>query len=567
MGVRDTAVAVVERLTGGARRQASTEIAELRSELGREAFNNELLAESLADLERSLSEPGWIRALAQAEVEFAPDAMVQLRAICRLYGIKNSLIKRGLGLRSAYVWGGGVEITARANGRQVGEQDVQGVINAFLTDPGNQRSVTGPEARDQLERSGLGTEGEVFLVCFTVPLTGQVSVRTIAPDEIVEVATNPDDASEPWFYRRRWTENKLDLGTGTRVTQARERWYPCIDYQPKVKRPRIGQFEVAWDAPVLHVAVNRPRGWQRGIPDAYTAVDWARAYKEFLEDWARLMKSLARYAWKATTKGSAAAQVRAKIATAPGISPISGEPMAAGATAILSPEAALEAVNKSGATIDAESGRPLAMMVASALGVPVTMLLADPGQTGARATAETLDQPTELEMTQRRDLWGAVYLRLIQYVIACSTRAPKGALKGKVSTDEYGRESVILAGDTDQTVDVVWPDLDDADPAVLVEAITKAAAVGVIPPEVLLRLFLTAFGVRNVDALVEAMVDEDGNFQWPAPPPVGPAPKDNPAAIERGGGDAADAGPGSMTPDATAEAYEYYYDDEGDPPS
>ena len=562
MGVRDTAVAILERFTGAT--TTRTQVSELREQLGQAANNNELLAESLADLERSLLEPGWIRALAQAEIEFAPEALAQLRAICRLYGIKNSLIKRGLGLRSAYVWGGGVEITARANGRQVGEQDVQAVINTFLTDPGNQRAVTGPEARDQLERSGLGTEGEVFLVCFTLPLTGQVSVRTIAPDEIVEVAANPDDASEPWFYRRRWTESKLDLGTGTRVTSQRERWYPCIDYQPKIKRPRIGMFEVAWDAPVLHVAVNRPRGWQRGIPDAYAAIDWARAYKEFLEDWARLMKSLSRYTWKASTKGSAAAQVRAKIATAPGMSSVTGEPLAAGATAILSPEAALEAINKSGATIDAESGRPLAMMVASALGVPVTMLLADPGQTGARATAETLDQPTELEMSQRRDLWGAVYLRLVRYVVAASVQAPKGTLKGKVSLDEYGRQTIILAGDTDQTVDVVWPDLDDADPAALVESITKAAGVGVIPPEVLLRLFLTAFGVRNVDTLVEAMVDADGTFIWPSPPSMGPSSAANPAAIARGGGNPADAGPGSMTPDITAEAYDYF-DDEGEP--
>lgn len=558
MGVRDTAVSVIERFTGSDTRR---QVSELSEQLGQATNNNELLAESIADLERSLSEPGWIRALAQADIEFAPEALAQLRAICRLYSIKNPLIKRGLGLRSAYVWGSGVEITARANGRQVGEQDVQAVINTFLTDPGNQRAVTGPEARDQLERSGLGTEGEVFIACFTLPLTGQVSVRTIAPDEIVDVATNPDDASEPWFYRRRWTESKLDLGSGTRITQQRERWYPCIDYQPKIKRPRIGQFEVAWDAPVLHVAVNRPRGWHRGIPDAYAALDWAKAYKEFLEDWARLMKSLSRYAWKATTKGSAASQVKAKIAAAPGTSTVTGGPLAAGATAILSPEAALEAINKSGATIDAESGRPLAMMVASALGVPVTMLLADPGQTGARATAETLDQPTELEMTQRRDLWGAVYQRLIRHVIASSTRAPQGALNGKVSLDPYGQETVILAGDTDQTVDIVWPDLDDTDVGVLVKAITEAAATGVMPPEEVLRLLLATLGVRNVDALVEAMLDDQGNFEWPNPPPMragggnfGGDPN-NPAALARGGGDPATAEPGSMAPDPNAEAF------------
>ena len=127
-------------------------------------------------------------------------------------------------------------------------------------------------------------------------------------------------------------------------------------------------------------------------------------------------------------------------------------------------------------------------------------------------------------------------------------------MKGKVSRDVYGRETLILAGDTDQTVDVVWPDLDDADPAALVESIVKAAGVGVVPPEVLLRLFLTAFGVRNVDQLVEDMVDEDGNFIWPDAPPMGASP----AAVARGGGDAAHAGPGSMAPDAiAAEAYNF----------
>ena len=524
------------------------EVASLNEQLGQERNNNELLAESVADLERALVEPGWIRMLAQAQIEFAPEALEQMHAICRLYAIKNPLIKRGLGLRSAYVWGSGVEITARANGREAGEQDVQAVVNTFLTDPGNQRAVTGPEARDQLERSGLGTEGEVFLVCFTLPVTGEVSVRTISPDEIVDVICNPDDSSEPWYYLRRWTEDRFNTQTGTHQISRREQFYPCIDYQPRARPARLGAVPVKWDGPVLHVAVNRPRGWKRGIPDSYAAIDWARGYKEFLEDWARLMKSLSRYAWKATVPGKAASQARAKIAQAPTVNDITGAPNAAGATVIVSPEAALEAISKSGATIDAESGRPLAMMVASALGVPVTMLLGDPGQVGARATAETLDRPTELEMNQRRDLWGAVYLRLIRYVVASSARAPKGVLQGKVSLDEYGRETVILAGDTEQTVDVVWPELDDTDPAKMVEAITKAAGVGVVPPEVLLRLFLTAFGVRNVDTLVEAMVDEDGAFIWPGAPPMG-GQGGQASALARAGGDAATAGPGRMVPD------------------
>lgn len=539
--------AVTDRLTGaGTRRELET----LREDLTVTRNNNELLAESVADLERGLYEAGWIRALAIAELEFAPEALIQLRAICRLFSLKNPLIKRGLLLRSAYVWGGGVEITARANGKgHDGEQDVQGVVSAFLTDPGNQRAVTGPEAADQLERSGLGTEGEVYIACFTSPRTGGVDVRTLAPDEIINIICNPEDASEPWYYWRRWNKTTINYESGTTTTQVAEVVYPSIDYRPASRPRSIGGVPIRWDAPVLQVAVNRPRGWRRGIPDSYAAIDWAKAYKEFLEDWARLMKSLSRYAWKATTKGSAAAQVRARIAQAPTRSDVTGEPFAAGATALLSPDAALEAINKSGATIDAESGRPLAMMVASALGVPVTMLLADPGQTGARATAETLDQPTELEMGQRRDLWTAARRRLITYVITEAVRAPEGALKGVIKRDPYGRETLTLAGDTDPTVDIVWPDLDDTDVGVLVKAITDAAGVGVIPPEEILRLLLTALGVRNIDVLIEAMLDDDGEFVWPTGPPLGGGQGADAANRLRNGQDPAGAGPGPMTPD------------------
>jgi hypothetical protein len=189
------------------------------------------------------------------------------------------------------------------------------------------------------------------------------------------------------------------------------------------------------------------------------------------------------------------------------------------------------------------------MMVASALGVPVTMLLADPGQTGARATAETLDQPTELEMSQRRELWTSARRRLVTYVITEAVRAPDGALKGVIKRDPYGRETLALAGDTDPTVDIVWPDLDDADVGVVVEAIVKAAGTGVVPPEEILRLLLAALGVRNVDVLVEAMLDDNGGFVWPNGPPIGGL-GGAAANLQRTGQDPAGAGPGPMAPDS-----------------
>lgn len=500
---------------------AVDERARLRRELDRALSNEELLAESFADLAAQLYDPGWLRLSAQFEQEFTPEGLRQIRALCRLFAVKNPLIRNALALRAAYVWAQGAEITARANGRNrrnPREQDVQAVVAAFLADPGNERAFTGPAARERLERC-LGTDGQFYPVLFTKPASGAVQVRVVGADDIVEIICNPDDRSEPWFYRRRWVQRRLDFTTGTSVDEQREQLHPSVDHRPKRRPAAYGPTPIAWDAPMLHVKVNDLEGWQYGVPDAYAAIDWARAYKEFLEDWARLVKSLSRFAWRLTVKGSQRAQARTRLAAAPPRDPATGQAQDVGATALTLPGQTLEAIPKTGATVDSESGRPLAAMVASALGVPVTMLLADPGQTGARAVAETLDQPTELAMGQRRDLWAGVYQRILRYVIAEAVRAPAGPLAGTISADDWGRETVALAGDTDPTVDISWPDL-DADPQTLVDSVVKAAATKVLPPEQVARLLLTALGVRHVDELIEAMTDENGQFQWPAPPPT-----------------------------------------------
>jgi hypothetical protein len=535
--------------------QPHAEITQLRRDLDVERNNNEVLTgelartagvavlESVADLTTALYEPGWIRYAAAVEQEFAPEALTQMRAICRLMAIKNPLIKRGLGLRSAYVHGQGVEVTARANGSEPGEQDVQAIIERFWTDESNARTVTGAAAQNRLEHA-LGTDGELFLALFTLPTTGDVQVRVVLADEIVEIISDPEDRSQPQFYRRRWTQAAIDPATGRTDVRQMERLYPALGYRPKSRPAQFGPIEVAWDSPILHVDVNRPEGWTRGLPDAYAAVDWARAYKVFLEDWATLVKALSRFAFRLTAKGSQRAQAKTKLAAAPPRDPATGLAQDVGATAILPQDAALEAIPKTGATIDSESGRPIAAMVAAALGVPVTMLLGDPGTTGARATAETLDRPTELEMGQRRELWASVYQRIIRHVITESVRAPRGDLRGVISVDRYGREMVALAGDTPTTVDVVWPDLDEIDPATLVKAVVDANGTGVMPPEVVLRLLLTALGVRNVDDLVAAMVADDGSFLWPTP--MGGSPEGD---AQRAGQDPAATGPGSMTPD------------------
>jgi hypothetical protein len=264
------------------------------------------------------------------------------------------------------------------------------------------------------------------------------------------------------------------------------------------------------------VFVNRPEGWKFGVGDVYPALDWARAYKEFLEDWARLCKALSRFAWRTTTKGSRVQNLAAKMAKAPALQPFNHQPEAAGANAVMDPYTSLEAIPKTGATLDSESGRPLAMMVAAATDVPVTMLLGDPGLTGSRATAETLDKPTELAMGARRKVWTAAFDKILGYVIDQAVKAPAGPLHGTVERDELDREVITLAGDTERTVEVTWPPLAELDPFALVAAIVAADGTGRIPPLTTLRLLLQALNVDDIDEIIDDVIDDQGNYIEPA---------------------------------------------------
>jgi hypothetical protein len=227
------------------------------------------------------------------------------------------------------------------------------------------------------------------------------------------------------------------------------------------------------------------------------------------------VKALSRFAWRTTSASKGQAAKTAASVRAAATSTRADGDLPVGGVANLGANQNLEAIPKSGATIDSESGKPLAAMVASGMDVPVTMLLADPGQTGARAVAETLDRPTELMAGMRRDVWSDYHRSVLEYVIDAAVRAPRGPLQGTVTRDEWDREVIELAGDTPRTIDFDWPDLTTVDLKSLVDAIVAADGTTKMPPKTTLKLLLQALGVDDVDEIIDEMLDDDGNFVDP----------------------------------------------------
>ena len=79
-----------------------------------------------------------------------------------------------------------------------------------------------------------------------------------------------------------------------------------------------------------------------------------------------------------------------------------------------------------------------------------------------------------------------------------------------------GREQVTLAGDTSAAVDVIFPPLDSLPIDTLMSAIKTADDTGKVPGHVILRLLLQALEVPDVDEVMDAATDEDGNLIDPA---------------------------------------------------
>ncbi len=492
-----------------------TRIQTLEQGLRAEQETNLLLAESLADLE--MDDQGWTAFTAVIDQEFSSTGRQRIVEVCRAMAISNPLLKRGLTVRAGYIWGQGVEVTARVPGADSkADPKLQDAVNQVIDgfEKLNEASFTGMGAREELERAE-GTDGEVFLACFTDRKTGQVRVRSVPQLQIQLIFTNPEDADEPWLYVREYVVHQLPkAGEPLQAppTVVKRVIYPALGFDPRkvgwaFKPAKINNAEVMWDAPMVHVPVNRLDGWQRGIPDVYASVAWARLYQGFLIDWSGLTKALSKIAWKATGESksranTAAAAIRAsqQPAVPAGTFPPPSQP--AGQTVVHGPGNTFEAVSKSGATIDSGSGKPLASMIAAGLGIPVTALLADPGVTGARAVAETLDTPTVLEMGMRRLVWQSAMRRILLHAIQTAGMVAGSPLRA-------------LTGDREPVLEFSWPPLTGQDPLQIVSGIVAADSTGKMPPLTTLRLILSALGVPNVDEVIAEVTGPDGEWLDP----------------------------------------------------
>lgn len=480
------------------------------------------LEERLAALEFALETADWRLLGSQADQEFSRAGLRDIAEFCRIYYLKSPIIQRGVSVKQLYVWGQGWTVKAQ-------DEEIQAALDAFLYDSKNDDVVGSHEARMQLEIE-LQTDGNLFFVFFPNRQTGKVRVRTIAFAEIEDVICNPDDAKQPWYYKRTWSEQRFDVASGSMAVEQRTAYYPDWRYLPTAKPQTIGGNPVLWDAPVYHVKVGGFSNWRFGVPEIYDALDWAKAYKEFLEDWASIVRAYRRFAFQLSVPGGSRTVAAAKTRLGTTLGSANGvetnPPPLAGSTFIAGEGYRLDPVRTSGATVGAEDGRRLLLMVAASFGLPETFF--GDADVGTLATSKSLDRPTELSMMNRQQLWRDVFLNIFNFVLSWAVKAPQGTLRrmGRVQVEvEDGEVTERLAWNegVEDDVAVSFPPLLQHDIPAMVNATVQAATLGlagtpagVLDLPTLSRILLTTLGVSDADEIVERLFP-DGEVPEEAP--------------------------------------------------
>lgn len=325
--------------------------------------------------------------------------------------VGNPHIKRGAELRSDYINDGGVRFgKVQARIRTKIESDIQ------------QRRFFGATARTERYRACY-TDGGVFYLGDS--RTKEIEAA-IPLQEIVAEYRNAQNRSEVWAYLRQWE----DFSADTETPRVRQEWiFTDIFEEKRGTRRSIAyqgkQIPVSRDRVIFDAFVNTQTGWTYGAPHALAALVWARLYRDFLVNGKIMSDALAQFAFQLTTKskkGTENASLKFASRSGPGQTVVSPNELNPLATA--------------GKSYDFDSGRALASVVATAIGVSVIHLTADPGTAGSSyGSAQTLDLPTRLSVEAERQWNAELDLRVLRWMGAKNATAEFNPLIS--ATDVY----------------------------------------------------------------------------------------------------------------------------------
>ena len=488
-----------------ASKMLQSELKEITTNMDISNENAVLLKERIAELELAREDQGWDKLMGEGDKELSWSFLKEIRRNARLYYLKNPLILRAVKLQTQYVFGQGVEIEAE-------DKEVNVVVQSFLDDPKNRTELTEHQAR-MTKETELQLDANLYFVLFTNISTGRVRLRTIPVDEITDIITDPKDAKTPLYYKRVYVERTWSKDGKTPDDKTKTVFYPDWKNKDGNLTKNVSK-EV-----VYHVSVNKLSDWKFGVSEVYAAIAWAKAHKEFLSDWATIIKSLSRFAWKLTA-GSRRGMNASKDTLQTGItSSNAAETNPSPATgSILNQPAGINMnpIKTAGSTTGSTDGDRLIHMVCAAQGIYFHYLIGDPS-TGNLATAKAMERPMEIMFKDRQTLWKSILTEILNYVVEQSVIAKNGRLEGTVEVNDFGGKEVTLASTNKSTIIITFPELVTPDSKARVESVIAAATLGGKPlagtfdKEMVVRLLLQALAVDDIDEIIKKTFPGEGS--------------------------------------------------------
>lgn len=415
--------------------------------------SSELLTERIAELEAENAE--WVKMNEISGDTISKHTIDNIARRSIAYWVKNPLIKRAVELKTSYVFGQGFSVKAKSD-------KVQDAVDAFMAEPTNKKVLFSQQSLEQCD-TDLQLTGNLFFALFPMAKNDVPAVRTIPLEQITDVIQNPDDAQEVWYYVRSWTETSFNGSM-----QTKQMLYPDLHYLlglngkkrklPKSLRINGVQYSIA-EQPIFHLKTNCTNTMEFGISEVYAALDWAKAYKVFLEDWAAIVRALSMFAYKATSKSGSKGMSKAVSVIANAVSKsnlTNGDlPSQKAGVFAASDNFDLAPMPKSGATVNVEDSRRLLLMVCAATGI-YEHYFGDPS-TGNLATAKSMERPMQLMFTERQALWKDTLEEILEYAVS--------------------NMNIVLGKDDDGSIEVTFPSVVEIDTQERINAIISASTL------------------------------------------------------------------------------------------
>lgn len=443
---------------------------------------------------------GWAPLSQSDSDEIKLSTVKNMAKVSRALYSMNPFVNRGVNARIGYIWGRGVTFD--------GVDEISDKIE------GNRRKLFNNTSYTEFERV-LATDGNSFTAlpndshpdedptAFRVPL-----------EQIMSAISNPDDIEEIWYYRREWSVKTTNGETGEINEKKMIKYYPSMEYYQKLQKnnknlPRRWKDAGVEQRYVIHhVAVNKQVGWRWGVPDIAPVVFWAKAYKEYLEDRATLVKAYGRLAWQVQSPNAQGAQAAgAQVLAPPTRDPITGELRYTGGTAITGPGTVATSLPATGSDVDFDKGSALAAAIASGLQVSKVVITSDPGS-GNRATAETLDLPTLKAMEARQQLHTDRFLAIFEFWGAKITPAVNEK-KNTPKTRETQEADKTGEPTGPEYALVTWPQIESDSTKDRVTALGTAVELGILYKQEARKEALDTLGIAPYKPWDELPTMED----------------------------------------------------------